>query len=53
MIVDKFIIPDLNEKMGFENTVYLSEEVVKHIIETYTMEPGVRKVKRDSVRFVW
>jgi ATP-dependent Lon protease len=45
VIVDKFIIPDLNEKMGFENTVYLSEEVVKHIIETYTMEPGVRKLK--------
>ena len=31
--------------MGFENTVKLNEEVVKHIIETYTMEPGVRKLK--------
>lgn len=45
VIVEKFIIPELNEKMGFENTVELSEEVVKHVIETYTMEPGVRKLK--------
>ena len=45
VIVNKFIIPELNEKMGFENTVYLSDDVVKHIIETYTMEPGVRKLK--------
>jgi len=45
VIVDKFIKPELNEKMGFDNTVNLSEEVVKYIIETYTMEPGVRKLK--------
>ena len=45
VIVQKFIIPELNEKMGFDNTVDLSEDVVKHIIETYTMEPGVRKLK--------
>jgi ATP-dependent Lon protease len=45
VIVNKFMMPELNEKMGFENTVNLSEEVIKHIIETYTMEPGVRKLK--------
>ena len=45
VIVDKFVKPELNEKMGFDNTVNLSEDVVKHIIETYTMEPGVRKLK--------
>ena len=45
VIVNKFIIPELNEKMGFENTIELSDEVVKHVIETYTMEPGVRKLK--------
>jgi ATP-dependent Lon protease len=31
--------------MGFENIVNLSEDVIKYIIETYTMEPGVRKLK--------
>jgi len=45
VIVNNFIIPELNEKMGFENTIELSDEVVKHVIETYTMEPGVRKLK--------
>mgnify|MGYP001210171515 FL=1 len=45
VIVHKFMMPELNEKMGFENTVTLSEEVIKHIIDTYTMEPGVRKLK--------
>ena len=38
-------MPELNNKMGFENIVNLSEDVIKYIIETYTMEPGVRKLK--------
>ena len=38
-------MPELNEKMGFENTVHLTDDVIRHIIETYTMEPGVRKLK--------
>ena len=45
VIVNKFIMPELNQKMGFENIVNLSEDVIKYIIETYTMEPGVRKLK--------
>ena len=45
VIVNKFIMPELNKKMGFENIVNLSEDVIKYIIETYTMEPGVRKLK--------
>ena len=45
VIVNKFIMPELNSKMGFENIVDLSEDVIKYIIETYTMEPGVRKLK--------
>ena len=45
VIVNKFIMPELNQKMGFENTVNLTDDVIKFIIETYTMEPGVRKLK--------
>ena len=45
VIVDKYIMPELNKKMGFDNTVKLSDEVVRHLVETYTMEPGVRKLK--------
>lgn len=45
VIVNKFMMPELDEKMGFENTVKLSDEVIRYIIDTYTMEPGVRKLK--------
>ena len=45
VIVNKFIMPELNQKMGFDNTVKLNDDVIKYIIETYTMEPGVRKLK--------
>ncbi len=45
VIVNKFIMPELNQKMGFENTIKLYDDVIKYIIETYTMEPGVRKLK--------
>jgi len=45
VIVRRFVLPELNEKMGFDNTVELTDEVVKHIVQTYTMEPGIRKLK--------
>ena len=44
-IVAKYILPEINEKMGFCDTVILSDELIEYIIETYTMEPGVRKLK--------
>jgi hypothetical protein len=45
VIVKKYILPELNNKMGFDNIVELSDEIIEHIIEKYTMEPGVRKLK--------
>ena len=45
VIVRKFIIPEINKKMGFENIVEISDEVIEFIILNYTMEPGVRKLK--------
>jgi len=46
MIVAKeFIIPNINKKMGFENVVHMEDDVVEYIIEYYTVEPGIRKVK--------
>ena len=44
-IVKKFILPEINNKMGFENVVEISDEMIEYIIEKYTMEPGVRKLK--------
>jgi hypothetical protein len=45
VITRKFILPEINKKMGFENIVTISDEVIEHIINNYTMEPGVRKLK--------
>jgi len=45
VITRKFILPEINKKMGFENIVSISDEVIEHIINNYTMEPGVRKLK--------
>ena len=44
-IVKRFILPEINAKMGFENVVNMSDEIIEYIIESYTIEPGVRKLK--------
>jgi ATP-dependent Lon protease len=45
VIVKSHILPDINKKMGFSNIVELSDEIIEHIIDCYTLEPGVRKLK--------
>jgi ATP-dependent Lon protease len=45
IIARKYIIPEINKKMGFEDIIYLSDEIIEEIIEKYTCEPGVRKLK--------
>jgi hypothetical protein len=45
VIVRKYILPEINTKMGFENIVEISDEIIEFIIDSYTIEPGVRKLK--------
>ena len=45
VIVSKYILPEINKKMGFENIVEIDENLIEYIILNYTMEPGVRKLK--------
>ena len=45
VIVHKYILPEINTKMGFENVIELTDELIEYIILNYTMEPGVRKLK--------
>ena len=45
VIVEKYILPEINKKMGFSDIVFLSKEIIEFIIESYTLEPGVRKLK--------
>jgi len=46
VICKDYLLPELYKKMGLENgVVELSEDNLKFIIEKYTCEPGVRKLK--------
>ena len=45
VITRKYILPEINRKMGLEGCVELSDEVISYIVETYTLESGVRKLK--------
>jgi len=44
-IVNKFILPEIFKNMGMEDIIHLSRENIIYIIENYTNEAGVRKLK--------
>ena len=39
------ILPEIYKKMGLENMIHFDDPVLSMIIEEYTSEPGVRKLK--------
>ena len=43
-IVNKYILPEYFEKFNISNVI-MNDEVIKYIIEKYTLESGVRKLK--------
>ena len=45
VIVRKYILPEINRKMGFQDTVVLSDDIIEYLITAYTFESGVRKLK--------
>jgi ATP-dependent Lon protease len=45
IIMRNFILPEIYKKMGVADMIDISDEVIEHIINTYTAEPGVRKLK--------
>ena len=45
-IVNRYMMPEILKMVGYEeNEIIISSEIIKFIIETYTMEAGVRKLK--------
>jgi ATP-dependent Lon protease len=45
-ICNDYLLPEMYKKMGLNaNVIHFSEENLKYIIERYTCEPGVRKLK--------
>lgn len=45
-IIKNYIIPEINEKLGMKDIVILNEDIMKFIINYFTYEPGVRKLKQ-------
>lgn len=45
VICYKHILPDIYKKMGLEDMICIDDNVMRYIIEEYTCEPGVRKLK--------
>lgn len=44
-ITNEYLFPEIYSKMGLQGVVNISNEVVEYLIEEYTCEPGVRKLK--------
>lgn len=45
VICNKHLLPELYKKIGLEGMIYFPDDTLKFIIEEYTLEPGVRKLK--------
>ena len=44
-ILKNYIIPEIYNKFAISECVIFTDEILEYIIETYTYEPGVRKLK--------
>jgi endopeptidase La len=45
-IAQNYLIPDIMKEIGFEkNSVKISDDIINHLIDKYTNEGGVRKLK--------
>ena len=44
-ITKDYLFPEIYSKMGLNDVINISNDVVEYIIEEYTCEPGVRKLK--------
>jgi ATP-dependent Lon protease len=46
VIAKKYVLPEIYGKMGLEGIIEFADDVLKFIIEEYTCESGVRKMKQ-------
>ena len=52
-IVNNYMLPEVCKDVGFsKNEIIFTDPIIKHIIETYTLEAGVRKLKEKIVELV-
>jgi len=51
-ISNAHILPEVYKKMGLTDMIKIEDETLKYIIENYTLEPGVRKLKETLFEIV-
>jgi len=51
-ISNKHLLPEIYKNIGLEDMIQISDETIKFIIEEYTLEPGVRKLKEKLFEIV-
>jgi ATP-dependent Lon protease len=52
IISNKHLLPELYNKIGLDGAIHFPDKVIKFIIEEYTLEPGVRKLKEKLFEIV-
>jgi ATP-dependent Lon protease len=52
IITNTHILPEIYKKMGLEDIIFFSDTVIKFIVDEYTCEPGVRKLKETFFEIV-
>jgi ATP-dependent Lon protease len=52
VISKNYLLPEICKNVGLSDMVYFSEETLRCIIEDYTLEPGVRKLKETLFNIV-
>jgi len=45
VITNKYILPEIYKKFGLEEIIKINDDIIKYIINHYTSESGVRKLK--------
>jgi len=52
-IIKDYMLPEICKDVGFNNNeLIFSDELIKHLIDTYTNEAGVRKIKEKIIEIV-
>ncbi len=52
-IIKDYMFPEICKEVGFNNDeIILDEQMIKYLIETYTNEAGVRKIKEKIVEII-
>lgn len=52
IICNKHLLPEIYKNIGLEDMIYFSDDLLKLIIEEYTLEPGVRKLKEKLFEII-